>query len=63
VLVGTRKAVAMAVKRVDSNRRVTSLKTRLEEAASTAMPAVLRLGAPAMRAAEDSPEYGIGAPQ
>jgi hypothetical protein len=54
-----RKAVAIAVKRVDSNCRVTSLKTRLKETAGSAMPAVLRLGAPALRAAEDR----IGAPQ
>jgi exodeoxyribonuclease V alpha subunit len=35
VLVGTRKAVAMAVKRTESQRRVTTLKKRLVEQAGT----------------------------
>ena len=35
VLVGTRRAVAMAVKRTDLNRRITTLKEQLVEAADS----------------------------
>ncbi|MCY3020384.1 MAG: ATP-dependent RecD-like DNA helicase [Planctomycetota bacterium] len=62
VLVGTRKALAMAVKRVDSRRRVTSLRERLVEAAERAgktlrMP-VLGEEEEYGKAAEEPAEYG-----
>jgi exodeoxyribonuclease V alpha subunit len=63
VLVGTRKAVAMAVKRTDSNRRVTSLKKRLEDAASSRISEVLNLEMLTLRAAEEAGEYGERSPQ
>ena len=64
VLVGTRKALAMAVKRVDSRRRVTSLRERLIEAAGKSGKA---LQLPGFReqemgnAAEEPPRYGASA--
>jgi len=61
VLVGTRKALAMAVKRVEARRRVTSLRERLAEAAGTAgktlrMPMVEEEDYG--MAAEEPPQYG-----
>ncbi|MEI6232643.1 MAG: ATP-dependent RecD-like DNA helicase [Planctomycetota bacterium] len=64
VLVGTRKALAMAVKRVDSRRRVTSLRERLVAATGTSEK-VLKLPTfwdhGASKVAEDPPEYGASA--
>jgi hypothetical protein len=64
VLVGTRKALAMAVKRVDSRRRVTSLRERLvaavgQPAKALQMPALWEPDV--SRAAEEPPEYGTSA--
>ena len=61
VLVGTRKALAMAVKRVDSRRRVTSLRERLVERAGKGKNAVEMaiFGEEEMdRAAEEPMNYG-----
>ena len=61
VLVGTRKAIAIAVKRGEAGRRITTLKERLREVAEgrPVLPALpLDFAATAGRAAEDEDDYG-----
>jgi exodeoxyribonuclease V alpha subunit len=59
VLVGTKKAIAVAVKRADSRRRVTTLRQRLETAADRPGPTeLLGTGEVNALAAESSAVYG-----